>query len=539
MLYTVSATYDYSLNCIVVKLYNDKDGVLESYYDYQFKPFFYAKEKQNFEGIIKQEQVELYDALNDEKVTIWKVTCKNQESITTFNNKSPEVIAWENHIKPYMRYIYDTNTKMGMPYVRESGNLVLNISKEAEKRVEELTELVKPESYNKAICEQLARLLEYPAPQFKRVSIDIEVLNEGNKVPSPSAANLPVICVGMMTNTGEKFVFVLVQGDKPFSCPKDANVFWFSDEAELLRAVFKKGNEYPFIITFNGDDFDLPYLMNRALRLGVSINEIPITVKEKEKISNWNNSIHIDLYKFFSIKSMQNYAFQQKYKNVTLDEVALALIKKGKINTDHIFDDMSYENLIIYNINDALITMELTTYGDNIVMNLILVLARLSYMPMEYVSRKPISQWIRSFIYYEHVKKNYLIPRSEDIIAMKGTTTTTALVKGKKYKGAIVVNPVTGIHFNVKVGDFASLYPSIIKNWNLGYATVNCPHGQLIQKMSKNTKRFIWVMLHSILCNKELNIQCQQESLMKLMKNIENEIGNTIETIEIKKQIHS
>jgi len=131
MLYTVSAIYDYSLECIVLKLYNNDSGMLETYYDYQFKPYFYTKEKQKFEGIVKQEQVELYDALNDEKVIVWKVTCKNQETISKFNNKSPEVIAWENHIKPYMRYIYDTNTKMGMPYVRESGALVFNGSPEA------------------------------------------------------------------------------------------------------------------------------------------------------------------------------------------------------------------------------------------------------------------------------------------------------------------------------------------------------------------------------------------------------------------------
>jgi DNA polymerase I len=508
MLYTVSATYDYSLECIVLQLYNDESGVLEPYYDYQFKPYFYSKEKKNFEGITKQEQVELYDALNDEEVIVWKVTCKSPDIITAFTNKFPDAMVWENHIRPYMRYIYDTNTKMGMPYIRESGALVLNTSKDVEKRVEELTELVNPEPYNKVICEQLARLLEYPAPQFKRVSLDIEVLNEGQKVPSPSAANLPVICVGMMTNTGDKYIFVLIQEEKSFSCPKNANVFWFSDEAELLRAVFNFGKQYPFIVTFNGDEFDLPYLMNRALRLGVPIDEIPITYREKEKISNWKDSIHIDLYKFFAIKSMQNYAFQQKYKNISLDEISLALIKKGKLKGDHEWvNDMTYEELLTYCLNDALLTMELTTYSDSVVMNLILVLTRLSYMPMELVSRKPISQWIRSFIYYEHVKKNYLIPRSEDIIAMKGTTTTTALIKGKKYKGAIVVNPVAGFHFNVKVGDFASLYPSIIKNWNLGYATVNCPHEECKTHKVANMQHWI--------CTKNRAIESQLIGTLK------------------------
>jgi DNA polymerase I len=69
-----------------------------------------------------------------------------------------------------------------------------------------------------------------------------------------------------------------------------------------------------------------------------------------------------------------------------------------------------------------------------------------------------------------------LIPRKDEILEVKGQTATEAVIKGKKYKGAIVVEPKPGIHFNVAVLDFASLYPSIIKIWNLGYETVRCPH---------------------------------------------------------------
>ncbi|HKG88229.1 MAG TPA: DNA polymerase domain-containing protein, partial [Nitrososphaeraceae archaeon] len=49
-------------------------------------------------------------------------------------------------------------------------------------------------------------------------------------------------------------------------------------------------------------------------------------------------------------------------------------------------------------------------------------------------------------------------------------------IKEKKYRGGLVVEPALGIHFNVVVVDFASLYPSIIKVHNLSYETVNCPH---------------------------------------------------------------
>jgi len=69
-----------------------------------------------------------------------------------------------------------------------------------------------------------------------------------------------------------------------------------------------------------------------------------------------------------------------------------------------------------------------------------------------------------------------LIPNTDDILAVKGKTVTKAIIKGKKYKGAIVVEPVPGVHFNVAVMDFPSLYPSIIKVYNLGYQSILCPH---------------------------------------------------------------
>jgi DNA polymerase I len=486
MLYVVSADYDDSLNCIVLKLYNSETEALEYHYDNTFFHYFFSEHKiTQLEGIIKQEVVDRIDALHDEKIKVWQVSVNHPDVVKNMNyqisgdkkrGNPSRFSVWENYIKIIQSYIYDNNIKIGMPYVREKGVLLLNIDHDAEKRVEEISKLANPAEHNKILCAELARLLEYPAPNFKRTSLDIEVLNEGSKVPSPDSANLPIICICMVTNTGKKYAFVLIQEDKDFSSYAEADVVnFYASEQELLEAVFNFAKDYPFILTFNGDEFDLPYMANRAIRLGIPITHIPISINDR--MAYWKDAIHIDLYKFFFIRSMQVYAFQQKYKNVTLDEVSKALLKEGKHVGKHEWvGDMSYEELLTYCLKDAELTLRLTTYSDNLVMNLIIVLARLSYMPIERVSRKPISQWIRSMIYYEHRKYDILIPRSEDIIAMKGKTATTALVKGKKYKGAIVVEPTAGFHFNTKVGDFASLYPSIMKNHNLGYSTVNCPH---------------------------------------------------------------
>ena len=70
--------------------------------------------------------------------------------------------------------------------------------------------------------------------------------------------------------------------------------------------------EYPFILTFNGDDFDLRYLVHRAMNLGFQRNEIPIDVGKRVCLLKYG--VHIDLYKFFYNRSIQIYAFSNRYE---------------------------------------------------------------------------------------------------------------------------------------------------------------------------------------------------------------------------------
>jgi DNA polymerase I len=517
MLYIVSVDFDEELGCIVLKLYDSSTETITYHYDTNYAPYFLAEKPFPLDGIVKQDLVERYDALNDAKVKIWQLTVKDPNVIVGLNKKiyaerdkggAFPYLVWENYIKYFQSYIYDNDIRVGMPYIREKGALILDLDNEAEKRVKELVTLVNPsDESTRIICAELAKLLEYPAPEFKRISLDAEILNEGAVMPQPESAIMPIISVCMQTNTGEKFAFVLIQENKPFSCIEDfTEARFFSDEADLILAVFEFAKKYPFIITFNGDEFDLPYLATRAARLGIPISQIPIKIKDR--IAFWKDSIHIDLYKFFAIRAMQIYAFQQKYKTIDLESISQALLKEGKYKGEHQWvGDMGYEELLTYCSKDADLTVRLTTFNNSIVMNLILVLARLSSMPIENVSRKSISNWIRSMVYYEHRKRNVLIPRSEDILLTKGQTATTALIKGKKYKGAIVVDPVAGVHFNAKVGDFASLYPSIMKNYNLGYSTVNCPHEECKDNRFANMPH--WV------CRKNRAIESQLIGTLK------------------------
>jgi DNA polymerase I len=116
-------------------------------------------------------------------------------------------------------------------------------------------------------------------------------------------------------------------------------------------------------------------------------------------------------------------------------------------------------------------------------MNLLVIIARIGRMPIDDIARLGVSQWIRSLLYYEHRQRNALIPKREDLQKRSEGVLSDAVIKNKKYRGGLVVDPKEGIHFDVVVMDFASLYPSIIKVKNLSYETVRCSH----EECKKNT----------------------------------------------------
>lgn len=125
------------------------------------------------------------------------------------------------------------------------------------------------------------------------------------------------------------------------------------------------------------------------------------------------------------------------------------------------------------------------------------MLSRMTKMPIDDFIRSSVSIWIQNWFYYEHRKRNYLIPLPEDILRAKGEVSTEAIIKGKKYQGAIVIQPKAGVWWDVYVLDYASLYPSIIKTRNLSYETIRCKHKEC-KELNKIPETNHWV------CTKKL-----------------------------------
>ena len=507
--YFVSATYDGKEKKALIKLYEPTLGQIYFWYDNKgHKPYCLTNltpsELLHFTRITSHEGFEAFrpeariDPLNDKEDTVTKIIAKDPSAIggkrgLTIRDIIPQdhyralgisagdygTKVWESKIKYYQSYIYDQQLLPGMIYEVKNGDLVPVVVDSVTENLSKICALFKDCSKEEQqFAEMWAKLLEYPAPHFRRAAIDIEVLSSvASRMPNAEEATDRVIAVSVYSSDGERRVLLLNRAETEkgdISLTKDIAIEHYDDEVELLRKTFEILLEYPFVLTFNGDDFDLRYLANRAQNLGISRREIPIEVGERVCLLKYG--VHIDLYKFFFNRSVQIYAYGGRYKDISLNDVSKALLGIEKIELSKDFGDLSYSELAAYCLRDSEITYKLTSVDNDSAMKLILLLARIASMPMEDVSRQGVSRWIRNFMHREHRKNGMLIPNAEDILTKKGKTSTTSVIKGKKYKGAIVVEPTPGVHFNVAVMDFPSLYPSIIKVWNLGYQSICCNH---------------------------------------------------------------
>jgi len=505
--YLVASCYDGEKKSAFLKLYDAKEQKIITWYDdTDHKPYCLSDQtidqlKENtslaeHSGLDHFETVSKYNALKDQEVSMSLVVAKDPLSIGGRPSGTIRDIirAWEADIKYVENYLYDRDLEAGMPYDMKDGKLHKIKTSIPQNIVNDLANIVGIESEEyRLLSTEWIRLLEAPVIHFKRLGFDIEVFSPiATRMPDANVADDPIICVGAKGSDGIGKILLLKRegvekGNE--TIPDEVKIHFYETEEDLLRETFKLLTDYPFIITFNGDDFDLKYIRNRAQKLGFKKEEIPIELGRD--FATIKSGIHIDLYKFFFNRSIQIYAFSQKYREKTLNEIGNSLVNMPKKPIESHVSELSFTELASYCYRDSDITLRLTEFEDELVMKLITVLARISYVGLEDVTRQGVSAWIKSMMYKQHRKRGYLIPRPDEIMEEKGGTATEATIKGKKYKGAIVVNPVPGVHFDVSVLDFASLYPSIIKIWNLGYETVNCPHTECKENKIPETPHWV------------------------------------------------
>ncbi|MCH9657087.1 DNA-directed DNA polymerase I [archaeon] len=501
----VSATYDNISKSVVLKFYEPESKKLILWHDEtNHKPYCYSRLDpdeldflQERNDVLEIKQIKKNDLLKDEEIKLSQIIVDNPLSIGGNYGESikNQIETWESDLKYYENYLYDRGLIVGRYYEVKNGKIEpydMEISDEVKLALKSLLwdkvdseSMVNAEEF-KTFISEWADLLNQPIPRIKRLSVDIEVEAVIGRIPDPKLAEKKVTAIGLKGSDEFDQIFVLkTEGTEEGTNELEPNIkirfYDLADEKKMIEDAFEIIRTFPFVLTYNGDEFDLPYLYNRAERLGVKNSQNPFYMMRDS--ATLKEGVHLDLYKVLSNRSFQIYAFSQSYTDFSLNSVSKALLGKEKIDYGLEFDELTLYQTANYCYNDSLLTYELTSFNKDLLMDLLIIIARIGRLPIDDVARLGVSQWIRSLLYYEHRRRNCLIPKREELQRRSEGVMSDAVIKDKKYRGGLVVEPKEGIHFDVVVMDFASLYPSIIKVRNLSYETVRCPH----EECQKNT----------------------------------------------------
>jgi len=315
--------------------------------------------------------------------------------------------------------------------------------------------------------------IKFNAKWINVVNLDIEV-HSTEGFPYPEEAAHPVVAItAKSSKNGTYYVWGLKEYDKAKSPHDHLTVVYqqCDSEEDLLRQFLKWwSDDYPDAITgWNIRFFDMPYIINRLIRLGFD--------EAAKRLSPWNriqqkeirfkgknmDSYHIagvaqvDYYDLFTKFGVYQYGVQESYSldhisSVVLDERKMSYEEHGNLKNLYENDHQLY---IDYNIKDV----ELVERIDQ-KMNLMELAFTIAYRAGTNISEVFGTTSIWDSIVYRELMRNFIaIPAMRD----RGLLTNMQV----SFAGGYVKPVVPGLYDYVVSFDLASLYPLIIAMWNM------------------------------------------------------------------------
>merc|ERR1712223_329892 len=316
---------------------------------------------------------------------------------------------------------------------------------------------------------------------FRILSYDIECA--GRKGIFPEAKVDPVIQIAnMVIRQGDAEPFIRnvltldtcapIIGSDVISC--DNEKLLLERWAEFVREVD------PDIITgYNINNFDAPYLINRATHLHVRnfqflgrVKNIQSQVRDtvlqsKQMGRRENKNVNMEGRCAFDLLLIM--VRDYKLRSYTLNAVSYHFLQEQKEDVHHsIITDLqngtpqTRRRLAVYCLKDAYLPLRLL---DKLmcVINY-MEMARVTGVPLSYLQTRGQQIKVVSQLLRKAMEQDLLLP------------THQSQASDENYEGATVIDPIRG-YYDVPIAtlDFSSLYPSIMMAHNLCYTTLLLP----------------------------------------------------------------
>jgi len=411
------------------------------------------------------------------KVETWKPTHIGNKyapdtSVDYFFNREDVV----NIIPYYHQVLIQSGFIMGFPYRFEGKKPVFaddGLEEERHLYDEVIANLAEEDKF---LGEATFRLLHSRLPNWAKMIMagDIEVHGNYGETFDPDRAELPISSISATTDKATD-VFVLeshVLGNTP---PPDPSIFddgsfkrhIYGSEKELLTAFNVHVEQMPqkIDIWYNGDRFDLPYL-NRRNEIHKIQSGLKVTKKDNRWYhKNWKNRYLMDIHAYFNNNNVKTGAYLDVYENLKLGTVGQGVLGRTKYEYEGEIAQMSMEELSFYNAKDTQLTFDLATHDNNFPAFILFFIMRFGNLSLENANRRGITSWWGGFLYRLLAEGNYFIPNDSMLYRSQ-----------EKIAGGKVIDAVPGLHNDVRIIDFASLYPTLIVRKNIDFSTINCEH---------------------------------------------------------------
>lgn len=281
----------------VIRLFSkegDKNIIL---IDDTFEPYLYVV-SDNIEDCISEIKENL-DVVNVEKVVkkdfqvesefvkvIFKhpqELAKNRDALRDLNNV---IQIREFDIPFYRRYLMDRDVIPMTEVIAIGDKIDTFLDLDSTKQDFEIIKLT----------EKLERMPDYPQ-NFRILSFDLEVRNPHGM---PDSAKDEIIMIGVASNFGINQVI----STKTNSKVRGDFVNQKNSEKEMIEEFVKiiKENNVDIIVGYNSDNFDFPYLKDRAkilnvdLDIGMNDSEVKFIRRGYANAASFKGLIHVDLY---------------------------------------------------------------------------------------------------------------------------------------------------------------------------------------------------------------------------------------------------
>ncbi|MDT7888182.1 MAG: DNA polymerase II [Desulfurococcales archaeon] len=288
-------------------------------------------------------------------------------------------------------------------------------------------------------------------PNLRSVAFDIEVYNPRG---SPRPEIDPVIIIGVMDDEGKVEQFL---AEDPG--PKDLRPI-----REFIEYIVDRDPDILF--GYNSTYFDIPYLMERCKRHGMKLDIGRRKGAEPRPSVYGHYSIpgrlHVDLYDF------AEEIHEVKIKSLDVVAEYLGVMSRSErtyvswYEIARYWDDRSRRPILLkYSRDDVL-----STYGIGMkILPFAIQLSSLTGLPLDQVGAASVGHRLEWYLMREAYKYGELVPNREDR-------------PYEPYKGAVVLEPKPGIHSNIAVMDFSSMYPNIMIKYNIGPDTYVSDQGK-------------------------------------------------------------